>query len=586
MSDLKLSAARLENCGKEAEKRILDAITSSELGAVCYAIRTRVKKESKLVEKVQIKASKKPTYSIKSITDVVGLRLITLFRSEMIDCVERVLDLIAHNAKISPNPFIKQSVEEIIIYSDAPAHDPFLVKLQELLNKRGVDFQIAESNNRYSSVHLVCRVSQPVNIVIDGQDCEHNVPLEIQVRTVFEDAWGEIDHRFGYVFRQGKNPTIPSANHAQIGPHLKVLKQFADACSQYADTIFGMATTPALQNDTSGKILSVGSDDDVLARFAALRIPRNLVDAYVEGRAMRDRAAEVLKDQPDEAPKLYLSAAKHFGTTCQSLIEEKVPADAHRLFHYYLAMNEALCLLSTDNEIYVQKAIELYDALLHEYSQYPLVKFRMAQAYGKLGQPESAIHLYQEVRALITALRQNLKQGVWTDQLPKSDFEHMSGLLPKLLGYQYWRRGELLPINSDDPSAAIEEKALCFQRAYEETVSGKALRPDDIYISNNMAYYACAYISLANGQENALVGDMLKTIEATAVELEKSNEVIRENPDLFLLDTLLRCYEALGHDSNAKRVAKKIASQRTRLAELDPKVAVTIQNRALDAMSK
>jgi hypothetical protein len=146
-----------------------------------------------------------------------------LFRRDLPEILTKVLDIISHDAEIKPNPVKKGSLEEIIVYNNELDSSPFNLLLRETLDQRRVQFETRSSKEGYSSLHIVCRVSQNV-ARCDDIGPEYQLPIEIQIRTVFEDAWGEIDHKYGYVARSGKELTL-AGNKALVGPHLRVLKQ-------------------------------------------------------------------------------------------------------------------------------------------------------------------------------------------------------------------------------------------------------------------------------------------------------------------------------------------------------------------------
>jgi hypothetical protein len=70
------------------------------------------------------------------------------------------------------------------------------------------------------------------------RDQQRSVPVEIQVRTAFEDVWGEIEHALKY-----KAPDIKSdedeeeLHRSNVTPHLNVLATMIDGMAQYADQI-------------------------------------------------------------------------------------------------------------------------------------------------------------------------------------------------------------------------------------------------------------------------------------------------------------------------------------------------------------
>jgi ppGpp synthetase/RelA/SpoT-type nucleotidyltranferase len=89
------NALILEREGNDFAPKIAVAITTTQLHKQCYAFKWRVKPQDKLIEKVNRKKQEKTWYDFHHITDVIGVRFITLFRVEMPD----VLDSIVGHAK-------------------------------------------------------------------------------------------------------------------------------------------------------------------------------------------------------------------------------------------------------------------------------------------------------------------------------------------------------------------------------------------------------------------------------------------------------------------------------------------------------
>ncbi|BAN33966.1 hypothetical protein SCD_n00117 [Sulfuricella denitrificans skB26] len=555
---LALNAARLEMGGRDGEKNVLQAIMHSGLGSLCYAIKSRVKSEERLIEKVTRKRKEKEKYDVDSVTDVIGIRLITLFRKEIPDIVREVLALIAHGKELSPNPFQKSCFEEIIIYTNAPHHDPFLAQLKEVLSQAGAAFELKESLEGYSSVHIVSRICSVAKLRTDYGEKKHPLPIEIQIRTVFEDAWGEIDHRFGYVQRAGKNSGTPIHNSALVQPHLKVLKHFTDACAHYADTILVSATTPLISKGEQGKIISVESDDDILKRFSELNVAANFITVYVEGRKLREEASKISLNQGAQHPQTvsaYIQAAEHFLQVRQAGERELSDGQGKAQYIYYARMNEALCLMSTEAPEYVQQAVELYTELADLYPSFPLAKFRLAQAVAKLGQTDPAIELYQSAEEAVEGIASvSHKTGHWPDELPLADYTHVSGALPKLLGYQLWKKAEYI---GSLPDHDIEERTSLLYRAVMVTSKGLTARPDDIKIHNNFAYYATQYLELLGslgGQPDSALHAQL----SSSLSVLEHHTLSATNPDIFFLDTIAKAYQHLGRSDDAKSVAERI----------------------------
>ena len=61
----------------------------------CYAYKFRVKSKDDLLAKKQRKLEEKPHYTITDITDVIGVRLVTLFKGEMLTVYANLIGMLA-----------------------------------------------------------------------------------------------------------------------------------------------------------------------------------------------------------------------------------------------------------------------------------------------------------------------------------------------------------------------------------------------------------------------------------------------------------------------------------------------------------
>lgn len=569
-------ALKLAHDGKNIELNLITAISQSQVSDSCYAFKSRVKPESKLVEKVDRKRKAKPSYKLTDITDVIGLRLVTLFRRDMTDVLANVVALVNHNVELNPNPFKQGSVEQLIIYSINPTHDKMAHQIKDDMLKLGIVAELNSSSASYSSIHIVARVSQTTNLKYheDG----FNIPVEIQIRTVFEDAWGEIDHKYGYVIRTGKEYGKPVSNSAIIQEHLKVLKKFADACAEYADLIYIEASpsdsTPVLE----GKVVAVGTDGDVLARFSQLGISTDYVASYVSGREMRDTALKLIATNWNDAIKLLTSAADYFRTLADEIDKDGLSIEAKKLMLYYVRMNEALCLLSTNDKSNVGRACAIYGSLEEDYPDFPLVKFRYGQALGKFGAVDASIEKFLSTKVLVGQIDLN-QLSPSPDRLPNDDRKHIDKLLPKLLGFQYWVKSQSI----DEIDISVKRELI--SAAFTETSSLLEKYGDDASVHNNLVYYAVDALSLGAPLDKEKLEAQL---QSSLNFLEKTCQVL-DSRDIELLDTLARAYAFLGQPDKAKAAAARILtlweSRDSETSRLSSDVVIEIV-RAAFALSK
>lgn len=560
-NDEKYIAAKLEGAGLEMLPKILELLRSSGISESCYAYKLRVKNENKLLEKKTRKTVERPDYDLHQITDVVGLRLVTLFKADMVSLFDEIVSAIAHRNGVRPNPFMANSIEEIIIYNGTTMLDELPLQIKGRAEKLvpSIKTLVKNSPEGYSSIHLVCRLDRAVDC-LNLLTPAYALPIEIQIRTVFEDAWGEIDHKYGYVNRSGKEVGTPINNPDYVLAHLRVLKRFADACMEYADCIRKEAADPNQTISPPSTVISVDADEELISRLRELGVSNHYMAGYENARQVKLAAVQKRSEEKKEADQLYLDAAEQF----RELAEQYTGGECHpdlgegdKLALYYARMNESFCLMSVGSKELITAALHIYKHLEALYPDFPLLKMRTGQAYGKLGQIDFAIAKIRESGELATKVKQSLElsEGVWPDSFPRVDYEHFRKSQPKLLGYYIWNMVQSL---GDDKQ---EEKSALFFEAYNITKSClDAVKNDTsemLSVRNNLIYYALGYLTHTKDSNSSITDDLknglkmhLEYVEHTASDLT--------NLDIDTLDTIVRAFAFLGRVKEAKQLAETL----------------------------
>ncbi len=150
---------KYERFAREVEHQLRCIL--EEEGIVCNAITSRVKERGSLTQKIDVKSDKYK--SLSEVTDIAGIRIITYYDSD----VERAAKIVERE---------------------------FCVDKENSINKREA---LGPEKFGYCSVHYVVsmnedRLKLPENRGYAGIKCE------IQIRTVLQHAWAEIEHDLGY----------------------------------------------------------------------------------------------------------------------------------------------------------------------------------------------------------------------------------------------------------------------------------------------------------------------------------------------------------------------------------------------------
>lgn len=183
-----------------------DKILNKGVPPAVHSVRFRIKDSDHLRDKIVRKQDQKGI-SITSenifdqVTDLAGVRVIHLHMDQfplIHDSIIRRVEMFKYHLWEKPKA-----------YTWDPENVIFFEKL-------GIDAERKESS--YTSVHYTIRP-------FDGSF----ISCEIQVRTLFEEAWGEIEHAINY-----PSPTKNSSCKEQIA----VLAKLVGAGTRLADSIF------------------------------------------------------------------------------------------------------------------------------------------------------------------------------------------------------------------------------------------------------------------------------------------------------------------------------------------------------------
>jgi putative GTP pyrophosphokinase len=190
----------IEKFGVKVLKRFR---TEKSLTTRIHSFGFRLKDETHLAEKLIRKKIENPGVDIigenffSEITDLAGLRILQLYKTHIREIHQFICN--CKDWELSREP---------VAYNFSPR---FLKIFKEL------DIEVKEKSTGYSSAHYV---------VHDIED--KNCHCEIQVRTLFEEGWSEIDHTFNYP-RQ-----IPGKVCQSL---LETLKRVCDVAVYIADQI-------------------------------------------------------------------------------------------------------------------------------------------------------------------------------------------------------------------------------------------------------------------------------------------------------------------------------------------------------------
>lgn len=145
------------------------------------------------------------TENIKNrITDICGIRILHLYMGQFQKIHKTIMNYV--------------DSKEIALFEKPKAYtwDP---EYSSYFQSLGLDSKLKESF--YTSVHYVIKPR-----------ADSDITCEVQIRTLFEEVWGKIDHTFNYPSR---------SDSFAVQEQLKVLARMVGAGTRLADSIFKLS---------------------------------------------------------------------------------------------------------------------------------------------------------------------------------------------------------------------------------------------------------------------------------------------------------------------------------------------------------
>lgn len=457
----------------------------TKLSAIYVQKRSRLKSPASLEKKIKKKKAKDSTYGIDNVTDIIGFRFVCHFQNEVEQVVDALLEKI-YSEKDSDMPELREAKMYV---STSPSQRLVRDGIQKVFDqhlritvvdaKTVVKLEIEEKDSRYTSVHMVVRRD-------DGQK------FEIQVRSVFEDAWAEIEHALKYKIKSGVLSN-------SVSQHLQILNSFAQACSEYSERILG---------DT----LKEGSDGesrirDIDSTYILKDMPHTVVDIYKKATSFSGRGKLM------EAINIF----SDFISTNDSLMKENS-------VKYFLLMERGALYLKVKN---TQLAVADYESLISENPDRALIYWRLGDAYRIAGDFVEAAKYFEQIPEKLVSSVNTGDEKV-----------HLSNW-PYALAHTYFRLRQ--------PSKSL---SILRQAKLDGIVPVEGERGDLVF-ANCIAYY----IIDASKSEKRLVTDEEETEVKEAYDILKKYDVCN-GQHWEPLDTLALVCDFLGKKDEALHCAR------------------------------
>jgi len=538
---------RVRDAAMLAHGQVEPAFLESPLVDIAYAIKSRVKPKPKIYDKVLRKRKDpkkpRPDYEPRDVTDAFGIRVVTLFHRDIVDATQYILNMANHDEKVAHSPFVKRGVREVLILTSRPEGDPLSIgaEIQKVVAQAGhadVCKPPQASETGYSSIHLILDVPVSFEVEINKTQKDHPLPIEVQIRSVFEDAWGEVDHKLRYSENRKVDATRRASSPWQ--PHLNALKVYLDGCDQHADVI----KTQALDVRSQERIVPAYIPFESIQ--SALQVCANLDDNFQiqlrSAYAARERLETALT--PIDKARAAIDMVERFEAIERDFHEIlQSGTDESKELYFNVKMEEAFGALFTQRPDSFERAAQIYRKLRQDYP-HPVVLYRLGQIYYDRKQYDLARKYYEEAARLLEKSA-NIPSRHWL----------RSGL-PRAQALVGWRKSQMLPetIRGQRERLRLFEKA--FDYAKQAVDAAEAGSASEASARNSLLYYGVEYLLACRTQKDRskIAFETLKptlNILAARLHLASTNET-------RTLDTMCRAYRMFGEIGQAKKVAQRV----------------------------
>jgi ppGpp synthetase/RelA/SpoT-type nucleotidyltranferase len=581
--DLSLRCREIQDISSKVFEMIGETLRNVASSELTYTFKSRLKGATKIHDKVKRKrlegiAKNDPlllSYNPDHVTDAWACRYVTLYQTQIPHVAERLLAAVKEfNADHAYSDLL---LSEFVIYTNRPQGDPLSIvgelmrifkatNLGDLIDHDSIIKPPENKKSAYSSVHLV--FSLPLVIDFPGRlNVSETGKFEVQIRDIFEEGWGEIQHNLIYSRKDALGVTTETEDAgAMWKPHLNALKTFVDGCSQHASIIKANYEFVRLQRSPSHGSSATSRQNDLLEIIAKLRTSRHvrLIPVIELAYELLIEAAE--SDDRDISSAGYLAAASKFE---EAIVEagkvglQPLKNRGSRTIEYFLKLELANCYLfarEKANSDHLRRAQDLCMELASRYQRDAVVRFRLAQTVvaidGSAASFSKAIELMEGCIALIP------RDAILGDN-------HWMQLSARIqLGFWYWRWSNLIAV-SGDPTTATDRLAMAVKFT-REALDIWEQEPEEIKYGAthalfahkavaNILYYS-ALLEFKGHDRRVDIADMVKRFHA--MKVPKYAEFYKSR------DSLMHAYWAIGDTMHAVKCAIETQDELIGLAEL------------------
>ena len=562
--------------------KLLD-VGSPSVSELAYAVKSRIKDDFKIVQKVENKREGKPDYSVSDLRDIVGLRIVTLYRLDALSILPILLERIRESSgKDETKLLLEQPLEEIKIYSVNSQGDAqnLAIRVESIFKDMGYGdkCKIEQKTENYTSIHMVIWARARWNKKF------LDVPIEVQLRTALEDVWSEMDHQLKYKKHDRATDSINTGLISNCLAHLNVMKTLNDGLAQYGDQVkiqidhidnsIRHSARIRLSEEPGRRLLKIGEyDGEIKERVQSVlgKSREAFQDGLEDVRTSTRRINTLI--EVDRELKKYIDELGDIGLGDELTNE---------LF-YVFSMERALINFEVGNRVgavasnkYYVISQGIYLSLERQYPDRAIIYYRLARVLYALGQRDSAI---EKMAALIDDY----------DSYDLPDNHWVRASANRVLGFWSWKKAGRI---GEEPEGLIVKADLpLVLDAARHSLEASKIQVDEstaplegggesprLMALNNVLFFTVEYLeSGGEWMELGEVGISKRNFADWAGELQQYEPA---SADFRKLDTLRRVALADGRIEDAKGYAVE-AIEQLRAAGVRDRGGATVEQHVL-----
>ena len=459
-----------------------------KLGIPIYLSRQRVKS----IDSLYLKTKRKAKYnSLTEVTDIAGLRNLCLFTQDILGVHEYLVKVLKDGA---------YNLTEFIIYNWD--NDNYIQKLKDIvqLHFPNHDSKDATRGSGYKSLHYV------VTQVYAGVTW----PIEIQLRTLLQDVWGELEHALAY-------------KHGNIHPHIRHSFRLLALDLENIDALMSHLRDIRDKEYDTGLFALEHAGPSTPFSYEEQWLPTVFTEATPLGNAFHKYTTYIggerdyldLKGWADKSLTLYDAVEQ------LTLKDRKDPN-----VQYWLLMERAYVLfVSSDHD----KAVDLYKEAMKTWPERYMPYFRLGELYFIKGAIVEALELFDRCEEKLLAMEKEV-----------APFNYLC--IESRLSEMYWLIGE----QYYDVALRKMQKAEQIYKEHYEKISMDVKPHVERAIANSLCWYYLEIYILAKER-----GEQSNNEEDRKLEKWAYGEAARRYNDLETLMSKVQNKRANDYDTAA-----------------------------------